>query len=107
GELELVGERGGRGQALAGVRLGRLAFAEELGQGVELLADLVQLRRRVELALVGPALAQRLLGFLGTGPEIRRGRLLPQTVERAPRGVEIKDSRGATEAAPRRFSARR
>ena len=64
--------------------------------------ELVEFPRRLEPPLMGADLAQGRLGLLLAGPEIGGARLLPQFLERAPRGVEIKDSRGATGVVPRR-----
>jgi hypothetical protein len=101
-ELELVAEYARLAERFASVAVGVLALAEELRERVELVLELVERLRRLELALVAPDLAKDVLGLLGPGPEIRSGRLLPQSVERAPRSVEIKGSPGAKRAAPRR-----
>jgi hypothetical protein len=102
GQLELVSERLTAAKGLAGVRVGVLALPQELGKGIELLAELVELGGGLELALVGAALPQDVLRLFRARPEVGRRRLLFQTCERAPRGVEIKDSPEATKAAPRR-----
>jgi hypothetical protein len=106
-ELELVGERGRGLEGLARLGVGRLALAEELGQGLELALQLVEALRRGELALVNLRLAENVLGGLGLRPEIGGRGLLLQTGERAPRGVQIKGSPEAPSGAPRPSPARR
>jgi hypothetical protein len=102
----LVREGGGDGQGIAGLGLRRLPLAQELGKGFELSTEVVQTLDRLDPLLVTPGLAEDVLGFLRLRPEIRRRRLLPQSRERAPRGVLIKDSPEARRGAPRRSSGR-
>jgi hypothetical protein len=107
GELELVAERRPAAKGLAGVAVGVLALPQELGERIELFPELVELGGGLELAFVGTALAEDVLSLFRARPEIGRRRFFFQTFERAPRGVQIKDSPEATKAAPRRPSGRK
>src|SRR5207244_10747901 len=107
GKLEVVGEGAGRRERLPGLLLGRLALPQQLGQGLQVAAKVVEAFGRVELLLESARLPQDLLGLLGAGPEVRRRGLLPQTRKRAPRRVQIKDSPEAPRGAPRRPRGRR
>ena len=83
-------------QRLAGVGLGGLALAQQLGERVELALRSSSSRSAVSSFFSWAArLAEDLLRLLRPRPEVGRGGFLPQSVERAPRGVEIKDSREA------------
>ena len=85
--LQLVGELAGSPEGLPRVRLGRLPLPEQFGESLELVAELVEPPGSLDLLLLASALTQDFLGFLGPGPEVRGGGLLPQAFERAPRGV--------------------
>jgi hypothetical protein len=102
-QLKLVGESACDTQGIPGVRLRGFPLLEQLGECVELFAELVQAADRVELALVSAALPKDFLGLFRARPEIRCGCLAPQPLERAPRGVLIKGSPGAKGVAPRRL----
>ena len=91
-----------RAAGVARVGLGRLPFLQKLRERLELPANLVERGRGRDPALVAPGLPEDLLRFRLARPEIRRRGLLPQTGERAPRRIQIKGSRGARPAAPRR-----
>ena len=101
---------GGPVQALAdgmhetrGDLVDRRRLGEHPGDGKLGLETLLRLER----LLLRAALAQHFLRFGRAGPEVGRPRLLSQPLERAPRGVGIKDSRGGRPAAPRRSAEKR
>jgi hypothetical protein len=106
-KLELVGKCGSRGQSRAGVRLRGLSFLEEVRQRRQLVDLLVEAAGGGDGPLVAARLPENLLGFLRLAPEIGLSGLAGQRFERAPRGVQIKGSRGATAVAPRRLAGRR
>jgi hypothetical protein len=87
GELELFGERPSRFERVPRVLLRGLPFLEQLDQRLQLVPKLLDAIRRRESFLVCADLAKDLLGFLLSGPEVRRVAPLPELVERAPRGV--------------------
>ncbi len=106
GELELVRECSRGAHGFARVRLGRFSLAEQVAQGLELFGELVQLRRRLDRLLVAAGALQDRLRLFGARPEVGSRGLFFQLVERAPRGVEIKDSPEAPRGVPRRREAR-
>ena len=104
GQLELVGEARGGLERFPRLVLGGLPFPQQLPERLELLAELVEPLCGGQPPLEAARLTQRLLGRFRLGPEVGGCGLLPQIRERAPRGVQIKDSPGAPRGVPRRWS---